>query len=73
MRGRSVDELFRCRCGSSGTPLSSVTVGAFLGLFEAVRIALDCDDLGAMHEPIDERMTRHWETSPARRRMACSL
>ena len=47
--------LFHRRCRFRGAPLSGVAFGAFLGLFEAVRLALNSDDLGAMHEAIDER------------------
>jgi hypothetical protein len=41
--------------GFAGPPLFGVAFGALLRFFEAIRLALDSDDLGMVHESIDER------------------
>src|SRR5664279_5393957 len=49
----------RCRRGLfwlfRRTTPALVTLRTLFGFFEAVRLALDRDDFGAMHEPIDKR------------------
>ena len=52
---RQLRALFRSRSSPACAALSGVAFRAFLGFFQAIRLGLDGDHLGAMYEPIDER------------------
>ena len=47
--------MLAARLRFAGPPLFGVAFGALLRFFEAIRLALDRDDFGMMHESIDER------------------